>query len=204
MMKKSIIFSLAEHLTLFGLFGISFGPKIPKADFSTVSFWGEILKNYDFRQEPVRQSARIERLFPNLLRDLEVPAKKKENGPEYYSLNCVKPQVRLAQGSKINYQNPPVKSFVFARKESVVMLHPELPYYFGLYFKDRQAVHIELVYNIIPHGKSNSVLVRRKISSGNLEVDLFSMRYLSHYLFLQQSALAPNIERTVKIDFSPK
>ncbi|MDD4899923.1 MAG: hypothetical protein PHT31_06205 [Candidatus Omnitrophica bacterium] len=204
MMKKSLIFSLAGHLTLFGLFGISLGPKIPQADFSTISFWGGLLKNYDFKQEPALHKAGIERLFPDGLKGLKIQSKKQANGPEPYMFSCVKPQARLSQEGKIDFRNPAAEKPVFVRKESVVMLHPELPYYFGLYFKDRQTVHIELVYNIIPHDKSNSVLVRRKISSGNLEVDLLSMRYLSQYLFLQQSALAPNIERRVKIDFSPK
>ncbi|MGE5197021.1 MAG: hypothetical protein ACM3IL_00745, partial [Deltaproteobacteria bacterium] len=73
-----------------------------------------------------------------------------------------------------------------------------------LYFKDRQAAHIELMFNVLPDGKSNSMDIKRKISSGNLEVDLLTMRYLSHYLFIQQAGFPANKWQTVKIELSPK
>ncbi len=204
-MKKSIIFSLLGHLTLFSMFGFSFGTKLPQANYAAVAFWGDILHNYDFAQEDHFRVLRIEKLFPYLLRDLGRQVKKQVSDPGFNVENYLKPQARLASiEEKSIYKVLPAEKPISFRKESVIILHPELPYYFNLYFKDRQVVHIALAFNIIPRGKSNSILVRRKISSGNLEVDLLSMRYLSHYLFLQQSVLAPNIWQTVKIDFSPK
>ncbi|MDD5595484.1 MAG: hypothetical protein PHY94_04470 [Candidatus Omnitrophica bacterium] len=204
-MKKSLIFSLLGHLTFFSIFGFSFGNKIPQANYAPVSFWGDILKNYDFRQEVHSRGLTIEKLFPHGLKDLGSQVKNQVNDPGFGVESCLKPQALLASNEeKPIYKAPPAEKPVLSRKESVIMLHPELPYYFNLYFKDRQVVHIELAFNIIPRGKSNSILVRRKISSGNLEVDLLTMRYLSHYLFLQQSVLAPNIWQTVKIEFSPK
>ena len=73
-----------------------------------------------------------------------------------------------------------------------------------LYFKDRQLAHIELAFNIISGQKINPVVVKRKISSGNLEADLLSMRYISHYLYIQQAAFPSDVWQEVKIELSPK
>jgi hypothetical protein len=85
-----------------------------------------------------------------------------------------------------------------------ITLYPPLPYHFLLYFKDRQAVHIELEFNKISKGQNSSILIKRKISSGNLEADLLSMRYLEHYLLLQQSQLPSNEWQSVKIELLPQ
>jgi hypothetical protein len=82
------------------------------------------------------------------------------------------------------------------------MFYPRLPYHFALYFKDRQTVHIELMFQVISGAQRNSILVKRRVSSGNLEADLLSMRYISRYLFIQQRGFAPNKWQTVKIDLS--
>lgn len=98
-----------------------------------------------------------------------------------------------------------VSGFEFSmpkRKESAIIFHPPLSYQLQVYFKDRQTVHIELMFNIIPGKERNSILVKRKISSGNLEVDLLSSRYISYYLFIQQARFQLNNWRAVKIDFS--
>lgn len=87
-------------------------------------------------------------------------------------------------------------------KDSVVMIHPLLPYQLQLYFKDRQSVHLELAFKIISSGHKNYVIVKRKISSGNLEADLLCCRYLGHYLFIQQAKFVPGTWQTVKIDLS--
>jgi hypothetical protein len=55
---------------------------------------------------------------------------------------------------------------------------------------------------VISGDKRNSILVKRRISSGNLEADLLSMRYISRYLFMQQRGFVPNKWQTVKIDLS--
>jgi hypothetical protein len=101
------------------------------------------------------------------------------------------------------FQSAP-PSLPIRKKEAVIMFYPQLPYNFLIYFQDRQLVHIELMYNIISRDSANSIIIKRKISSGNLEVDLLSMRYIGHYLFIQQDAFAPNIWQTVKIDLSTK
>ena len=121
--------------------------------------------------------------------------------------------------SKDSYYKPPVAvSYIYERDPASIpaiptriqsqaepgfMLHPLLPYPFDLYFKDRQAVHIELEFSITQSGRRNLVSLRRKVSSGNLEADLLSMRYIGHYLFIQQARFMPARWQTVKIEFSP-
>jgi hypothetical protein len=84
------------------------------------------------------------------------------------------------------------------------MFYPRLPEHFLLFFKDRQVVHIELMYNVAPRYKTNVITLKRKISSGNLEADLLSMRYIEHYLFIGQTKFVKNKWQTVKIDLSAK
>ena len=73
-----------------------------------------------------------------------------------------------------------------------------------LYFKDAQQAHIELLYRSDAVEGVGPVSVKRKISSGNLEADLLSMRYMSHYLSLQQARFSPGIWHPMKIDLAPK
>jgi hypothetical protein len=119
---------------------------------------------------------------------------------DYY----VKPAVTVS----FSAERQPVKAVsiqatVSQRKDSVLLLHPLLPYQFDLYFKDRQAVYIELEFAITQANDRNFVSLRRKISSGNLEADLLSMRYIGHYLFIQQARFTPATWQKVKIEFSP-
>ncbi len=46
-LKKSILVSLSGHLVIFSIFGFSFGNKIPRANFSCVRFWGQIVPLLD-------------------------------------------------------------------------------------------------------------------------------------------------------------
>jgi hypothetical protein len=82
------------------------------------------------------------------------------------------------------------------------MLHPLLPYQFELFFKDRQVAHIELEFCLLNNNGKNSVVVRRKISSGNLEADLLSSRFMNHYLFIQQNRFPSDIWQSIKIQLS--
>jgi len=118
----------------------------------------------------------------------------------------LKPGVHLnLYQEKMSY-NPP-GSFGPAlnhRRQPVILLYPPLPYHFLLYFKDRQRAHIELEYNVRQDVGSSFVALRRKVSSGNLEVDLLSMRYIGHYLFTQTAYLPVSGWQTIKIDLEPK
>lgn len=201
--RKTIFFSILGHLAAFSIFSFSFGPTAPRLGYAPVSFWGRILpgselisKNLDaikprkpfLVRAPVLDSDKTDKIRPVLA--------------DYY----LKPPVALGlNNEKIAFRQkiPPITA-VQKRKEQAIMFHPSLPYHFLLFFKDRQAVHIELMFNIISREKMNSIVVKRKISSGNLEADLLSMRYISRYLFIEQARFMANNWQTVKIDLSAK
>lgn len=212
--RKTLLFSLLGHLTVFSLFSFSFGSRLPMSNYGSVSFWGGVLKSYDFiSPQPLIGLKRVfsypVRLGDNFLKKPRAVAQEKTAEayslmPNYYS----KPPVNLASAEdKIIFsQKAPILFAPALKKRPSVMLHPALPYYFTLYFKDRQKVHIELMFNFIP-GREKAggpVVIKRKISSGNLEVDLLAMRYMRHYLFIEQSQFAPDKWQTVKIEFSPR
>jgi len=204
--KKTICFSLLGHLAVFSLFSLSFGKRIPSANYSGVYFWGSILLNSELavnKQTPVRLGAK--EAFKRKA-DMELLVRPSQNTPCLPN-NYLKPQLMalLPQQEKMpKREGRSLSTYSRIKKEPSIMLYPHLPYNFLLYFKNRQIVHIELIFNIISHGKTNSIAIKRKIASGNLEADLLSMRYINHYLFVQQSRFMPNKWQTVKIELSAK
>ena len=201
--KKSIIISTLWHLTVFSLFSFSSGDRLPKINYSGVYFFGGILSNYGLVNTQNLTVPDIKKLFFNKTNTVFLDKNRQHlTVSSYYQ----KPQVNLAFNEYKNtvLSNTSLSFIKLPKKESVVIFYPQLPYHFLLYFKDRQAVHIELVFDIISNTKTNSIIVKRKISSGNLEADLLTMRYLSHYLFIQQMGLPTNNWQSVKIELSPK
>ncbi len=201
--KKSILISALWHLTVFSLFSFSSGDRLHKLNYPGISFFGRILGNYGLISTPRLNTSDIKKFFSSKANTVFLDRNRQSPSPPSYYL---KPQVALAfsQYKKVTlpaFSSSPVR---LAKKESVVMFYPQLPYHFLLYFKDRQAVHIELMFNIISNTKTSSIVIKRKISSGNLEADLLTMRYLSHYLFIQQTGLPANTWQSVKIELSPK
>lgn len=206
MRSKALIISLLGHLTVLGIFSFSFGNKIPQINFTDVGFLGAILNKSDLMSAsiPFRDWPRkdISLKKSNMLTLVKAaPETSSYIFPDYF-----KPQVDLTfNANKITFIPQPIPDSVIPRrKDSVIMFYPLLPYHFTLYFRDRQAVHIELMFNIISKESKHSVVVKRKISSGNLQVDLLCMRYISRYLFIQQAGFLTNTWQTVKIDLSPK
>ncbi|MFA5411323.1 MAG: hypothetical protein WC321_05645 [Candidatus Omnitrophota bacterium] len=197
--KRAVFISLLGHLTVFSIFSLSFGNRLAPVNYTDVYFWGGILRHYDFIAQEAHNKLKIKEA--GLIQDKTNPERSLEAG---YSF---KPALKLAfSRDKIIFTakiaQAPLRRQV---REPVVMFHPVLPYHFTLYFKDRQKAHIELMFNIASGARrANSIIVRRKIASGNLEVDLLSMRYISHYLFLQQARFIPDKWQTVKIEFSPR
>ena len=172
-------------------------------EFTSVSFLGAVLSPVDFRVS--HATAKTE---PQVFkRPLKIsPLVKVKRQADALSFAYIKPQRMLAFGLE-KHVFPPKSSLVppgLKESPSVVMLYPPLPQHFLLYFKDRQSVHIELMFNLTWRGSSRAVITNRKISSGNLEVDLLSKRYLDHYLFVQQGVFPAGAWQTVKIDLSAK
>ena len=202
--KKTVFISLLGHITVFSIFSFSFGDRFFRADYTNVSFRGAILRSYDLISSHAFTRPDIKKLFLKRT-DISTLDNKNRTFPlisSYY----LKPGVKLVfnQDKIIFRQKPAVTLPVTRRKESIIMFHPVLPYNFLLYFKDRQVVHIELMFNLISSGQTHSIVIKRKISSGNLEADLLSMRYISHYLFIQQARFLKNNWQTVKIELTPK
>lgn len=200
--KNSIIVSLVGHTLAFFLFTFSFGGMSPKPDYAPLVFLGQILpKNFsgcpeytNAKKTPWNHDGLVGNIRPQEREDRFRLA-------QY----CLKPRVGLSfNTAKADFteKTPAAFELPVQQKESVIMFHPLLPYQLQLYFKDRQSVHIELMFNIVPSEDKNSIMVKRKISSGNLEADLLSKRYMEHYLFIQQARFPLNAWQTVKIDLS--
>jgi hypothetical protein len=221
--KKTLIFSLLGHITVLSIFNLSFGSRIPKIDYTHVSFWGQFLNKSEFLQpQPKISSTPTPKslvrgltrkpdtsVLDKAVRDSILPVSfyfPAEAGSRPIPNNNwrEKPPLVVAfnPGKEVFIES--TSTFLpLRKKEPEIIFHPLLPYSFTLYFKDRQIAHVELLFNIISNGR-NSAVIKRKISSGNLEVDLLIMRYIEHYLFIQQSRFTPNSWQSVKIDLSAK
>ena len=201
--KNTIFISLLSHIAAFGIFGLSFGSRIPKPEYSSAFFLGQVLSGSDlsrFSSTPINTRKEIIPQGPQIL--ISKPARENPDADNYY----LRPALNLAfNPDKLTF-TPPSSAVLpkDARAKPVIMFYPELPYQFLLYFKDRQEVHIELMFNILASEARSSVVIKRKISSGNLEADLLSMRYIGHYLYIEHSNFAPNNWQIVKIDLSTK
>lgn len=212
-LKKAIFLSLAGHLAVLGIFGFSFGNKIPIADYGSINFLGDFLKKYDFLSEKrpdkdyfkknIIISSQQQSFFK---KSVNSQNQKKALAKEVIFGPFVKPKVSASfSGTKQSYFiRLPDWQIAPKKKRDVLTFYPVMPRHFSLYFKDRQVAHIELMFNI-PKDKKNAVVtIKRKVASGNLEVDLLSKRYMSHYLYLQQSRFTPDKWNTVKIELAPK
>ena len=193
--------SSLSHLLVFALFSFTFGQNSSQRAESIMVFWGQILPKAALNpNRPVLTGAgQISQKSGNVL--------PKSSNPVFNlsADSSIKPQVELP----ISLSKEPfiADTFIAAwplalKKESSIMLHPLLPYQLQIYFKGRQTVHIELMFKISSLEGKNTVLIERKISSGNLEADLLSSRYMTHYLFIQRARFPLDSWQTVKIDLS--
>ena len=199
--NKAIIISSLAHLIVFSLFSFSFNQNRFQNQVSPLVFWGQILPKaaLNFKNTDLSTTQRISPKLDNVL------PKKPDSGFYLHRDYSLKPQVELPFNPEKPSFAPKDASIIQnlpQKKDSSIMFHPLLPYQLQFYFKDRQAVHIELMFNIVSLGEKNTILIKRKISSGNLEADLLSSRYINHYLFIQQARFPRNAWQTVKIDLS--
>lgn len=202
--KKTVFISLLGHITVFSIFGISFGNRIPRVEYTSVSFWGQFLRDSQVSRPIPNNINQIKEFFTNRLDTSALDRTTRESA--FLSMYYLKPPFTLAFNSEKEafIEKPEDRFSSPKRAKPPIIFHPLLPYGFTLYFKDRQVAHVELMFKIASDGGRNSILVKRKISSGNLEVDLMAMRYIGHYLFIQQSNMLANNWQIVKIDLSAK
>lgn len=204
-LSRGVLLSFLGHLTVFSVFTFSFGNKIPAFDYSAVVFRGEILSSADLRM-PLTGFAIKARNHKTVPADKThtLALDRSVKGKGILILGQPKPQVALpVEQEKVVFFEKRTQVSK-SRNEPVIVFYPRLPQSFILYFQDRQTVHIELGFNITSTDSIKSITVQRKISSGNLEADLLSARYISRYLFMQQSRFPINSWQTVKIDLSTK
>jgi hypothetical protein len=201
-LRNTVIISSLGHLLVFGMFSFSFNSNKPSNLEPALVFWGQILPKAAL---DVRVGGPVS--VPTINPKLDTVLPKILSQESSLSINySLKPRTELAFNTEKPAFIPPdvFPEFAPEKKDSPIMFHPLLPYQLQLYFKDRQAVHIELMFNIVSSKEKNSILIKRKISSGNLEADLLSSRYINHYLFIQQSRFSRDNWQTVKIDLSTK
>ncbi|MFH0762395.1 MAG: hypothetical protein V1925_00710 [Candidatus Omnitrophota bacterium] len=218
--NKTIFISLLGHITVLGIFSLSFGSRIPRADFAGVSFWGAVLsgqqvaaplplaRENNLKIQPVAKKVQTKVFAKPGLSKISLSG---QYFPAQAGSRLIlsdwweKPQINTALNTKKKIDLPGVLFSLPApleKRDPMLLFHPVLPYGFSLYFKDRQVAHVEVMFNIESAGPRNSIAVKRKISSGNLEVDLLCARYIGHYLFIEQARFAPDKWQTVKIDLS--
>ncbi|MFA5362975.1 MAG: hypothetical protein WC335_07025 [Candidatus Omnitrophota bacterium] len=212
-LKKNLIISLVCHAGLFLVLGLSFGRPLAPLNYSPVSFWGQILQPYDFARTaaPLRSLIETKAVFFRNIGDMfaghfvsSLSPGADTAGTFIPGTPAIKPEVVSLRPVKLDLTPSIALPVLPKRREPALTFHPLLPQHFPLYFKDRQTAHIEIMFNIAStHGDEHAVVMQRKISSGNLEADLLSMRYIGHYLFIQEKRFAPDKWQTVKIDLSP-
>ncbi|MFC1804222.1 hypothetical protein ACFLZ3_00085 [Candidatus Omnitrophota bacterium] len=200
--KRTILISLAGHLAMFGLLGFSFGAKVPFAGNTDMRFIGQILTSQDLIARKSFSPSyiggdylkgRISQQIGRINKEKHPVSDKRLKPAAGFSLVSEK-QVFIPWSEALNIKR--------TRQDSRVVLHPELPYHFLLYFRDRESVHIQLEFKAISPERTDHPVIRRKISSGSLEADLLAMRYIGHYLSTQGRKIPVDEWQVVKIDLS--
>jgi hypothetical protein len=200
-LRAALFVSLSWHFLFFGVFEPTFVSKVNLPSLDRVAFLGSMLQDRDF----------LNSFEKNLIADRRVvnlktvyPVNKGEGFISPSLQGAVKPPVYLSasQDKKILLPSR-ADNLVYAHKEKPPLtFYPALPYSFLFYFKDRQIAHIEFTFYVSDTGKIS--LVKRKVSSGNLDTDLLAYRYITHCLFLQEGRFPVNTWQTVKIDLTRK
>jgi hypothetical protein len=202
--KAAIFISLIWHVVCFSSVELTFGKKVAESNFelTKIFFLGPILQKADYYPQSVQQTktSAADRLKARNLVNMLKLGSSEARGLISENILLKKPPTLILTESKAAYfkSTPPVK---IKKADSSIMFYPPMPYHFLLYFKDRQVAHMEVAFYISPDGKIAGL--KRKISTGNPEVDLLIMRNLSHFLNLCKSNFSLSSWQTVKIDLSP-
>jgi len=197
-LRSLVGISLGLHISALGIFGFSF-PGAPVPASSQLVFLGDILPRNAAFPSAVIQRRFCPRCF---LSEPNVASAPLVESPIIYTGEAVKPAAKMARAMPVFQPGPVAGKNPLQNTASVLMFHPLLPYQLQLYFKDRETVHIELMFDIVSQEGKEYIVVKRKISSGSLDADLLCSRYIGHYLFIQRSSFAANKWQSVKIDLS--
>lgn len=202
--RRALCLSLAGHLCVGVLFSFSFGRRLPMAGSTPVAFWGQFLLPSELVPKqlvmpPSFQQAFFSRPIVSHFVSYARPAQG-----ILLPQACFKPPTPVAFPieKRVYTQAMPTPAPLVSQRQSVLLLHPQLPYQFSLYFRDRQIAHIALACTVAAPSGRQVVMVRRTISSGNLEADLLAMRSIERYLLMQQGRLTAGLWQTVKIELS--
>lgn len=210
--KKTISISIFAHIAVFSMFTVSLGPKIIKQNYPQVVFFGQVLNNntnYLLSAAPNSIHEATINLNNNSIFMQETNSLREKCNigmilnPATYAL---KPNFMIELDIKkasFKYSSQMVAPNVL-RPNPAIIFHPILPFGFNIYFQDRQIAHVELMFKVISSGMRKAILVKRKVSSGNLDVDLLSSRYIEHYLFIKQNNFITGEWLTVKIDLAAR
>lgn len=212
--KKPLFVSLFVHLFLFSIVSVSLNPPGYSRHGISLSYLGTSVSPGSYTHAPVHASTNSEGALIPFFGAEEIKAlyqagkgllqaRRKNMLADYY----LKPN--LARGftmAKSSYSEKIGQPYFLAQQKTPVFIfHPILPEGFNLYFKDWQSAHVELAYQIsMADGSRILPVVKRKISSGNLEVDLLCKRYIANYLFAQRLSSGSSGWQVVKIDLSGK
>lgn len=192
-------------MVFLGIFEPTFGGSLQKLNFSRVSFLGPILQTVDFLPSHANYYTSLDKnIGKKSFIKLSKFIKREENNFSTVRYKPIKPPavVTLNKEKVFFLSRFDERYFIKRKKEPTIVFHPPLPYSFLLYFQDRQIAHIEFMFYISGNGKISSL--KRKVSSGNLDADLLSLRYIAHCLNLVEGKFPSDSWQTVEIDLTRK
>lgn len=203
-LKSAVFISLLLHIVCFSGVELTFGKRYgleKNFEFTRIFFLGPILQEAEYYPESIQHadSSAGRLIARNLVNNLK-PGSPETHGFVSSSIFFEKPPVLTLIDNKLVFFKP-TPSMKAKKEDTSIMFYPPMPYHFLLYFKDRQVVHMEAAFYISPEGKIAGL--KRRVSTGNPEVDLLIMRNLAHFLNLYKSNFTLNSRHTVKIDLSP-
>lgn len=196
-LKKFVFFSFLAHALFFTFFNLSLVKTPRSSEFGQVFFLSSYLYPEDFRLKSlVFERKGIKKIVEP--RKISYAEKIFKDNKLYSKplLHLDSPVAKLFLPPLLDEPEFPVVN------REAVLFRPYLPRHFLLFFKDRQKVHIEFSFKIETTGGFETIAVKRKISSGNLEADLLSQRYISRYIFVQRMNFPKDTWQTVKVELS--
>lgn len=206
--KYAFIVSISAHLAAFSLFSLSSGPRVFKNE-SRVNFWGQLLSMREASHSLGPATAPAAAI---LSADKGFIPRQNILTNSYPFLNPDKLSLKPAADLNPSFLNKTGYYPVFEgngfeplrTEEKGVIFYPSLPSNFALYFRDRQSAHVELSFSFEKNSSAYQLLIKRKISSGNLEADLLISRYIKRYLYMQEGLALNEGWQTVKVELSVK